>query len=80
MITNFCKKYDVNHMMMILGQQPLPETERLHDLDNVIQSNALNSDGIAIIELLRSIALDAYSLGRMNGIREERSRRKNKRP
>lgn len=80
MITNFCAKYNASDLMMIIGQQAIPEAERLYSLDDVIQSNALNSDGIGVIELLQSIALDAYLLGRMDGVKLERSRRKEKHP
>lgn len=80
MITNFCAKYNASKLMMIIGQQPVPEVERLYSLDDVIQANTLNSYGIGVTGLLQGIAQDAYLLGRMDGVKLERSRRKEKHP
>lgn len=67
-------RYDRTGIMTIIGKQNLfsPEID-IDNLKTVVETNLEDARGIT--DLLHNIAIDAYLLGRMSGIRGERARR-----
>lgn len=67
-------RYDRTGIMAIIGKQNLFSTEiDIDSLKTIVAENLEDARGIT--DLLQSIAIDAYLLGRMSGIRGERARR-----
>lgn len=65
-------------LMELLGKQWLPKSNTKKDIDTILKAELPENGGELSTGDIRFICYYVYNLGRINGIREERAKRKAK--
>lgn len=65
-------------LMELLGKQDIPKGQAMQDIDAILKAELPQAGGEISVGDMRFLACYVYHLGRINGIREERAKRKAK--